>query len=181
MAEPLAAAADLAADARSMYLIKESGHLDVWGDWRKVNNPNAAKPQYATYWYHLTTKETQWTHPAHHEVIRAARERHEAVHALAMLSATAEEATDKTCAQLKLEAKIAGLKEKFKGAADAVGPGGLAPLLLACTQGRAGDVTALLALGADPAIEGDVSDILQIRSINAHLSCSPHGMVMWRF
>ena len=49
--------------ARSMYLIKESGHLDVWGDWRKVNNPNAAKPQYATYWYHLTTKETQWTHP----------------------------------------------------------------------------------------------------------------------
>ena len=94
---------------------------------------------------------------AHHAVILAARERHEAVRALAILSAKAEEATGKTRAQLKLEEKIAGLKEKYKGAADAVGPGGFTPLLLACVQGKADAVTALLALGADPAIEGDVS------------------------
>ena len=96
---------------------------------------------------------------AHHAVILAARERHEAVHALAMLSAKAEEATDKTCAQLELEEKIAGLQEKYKGAADAVGPGGLTPLILVCIQGEADDVAALLTLGADPAIEGDVSTI----------------------
>ena len=96
---------------------------------------------------------------AHRAVILAARERHEAVRALAILSAKAEEATGKTCAQLKLEEKIAGLQEKYKGAADAVGPGGFTPLLLACVQGEADDVTALLALGSDPAIEGDVSSI----------------------
>ena len=96
---------------------------------------------------------------AHRAVVLAARERHEAVHALAMLSAKAEEATGKSCAQVELEEKIAGLKGKFKGAADAVGPGGLTPLLLACMQGKADDVAALLALGADPAIEGDVSSI----------------------
>ena len=39
---------------------------------------------------------------AHHAVILAAKERHEAVHALAILSAKAGGATDKTCAQLKL-------------------------------------------------------------------------------
>jgi len=103
---------------------------------------------------------------AHHGVILAARERHEAVRTLATLSAKAEEATDKTCAQLKLEEKIAGLQEKYKGAADAVGPGGFTPLLLACLQGEADDVAALLTLGADPAIEGDVS------SISCSISCS---------
>ena len=35
---------------------------------------------------------------AHHAVVLAARERHEAVRALAILSAKAEKATDKTCA-----------------------------------------------------------------------------------
>ena len=39
---------------------------------------------------------------AHHGVILAARERHEAVRTLATLSANVEEATDKTCAQVDL-------------------------------------------------------------------------------
>ena len=39
---------------------------------------------------------------AHHAVILAARERHEAVRTLATLSANVEEATDKTCAQVDL-------------------------------------------------------------------------------
>ena len=96
---------------------------------------------------------------AHHAVTLAARERHEAVLALAMLSAKAGGATDKTCAQLEVEEKIAGLQEKYKGAVDAVGPGGLTPPLLACMQGKVDDVAALLALGADPTIEGNVPKI----------------------
>ena len=50
----------------------------------------------------------------HHAVILAAREQHEAVRALAMLSAKVEEAAGNTCAQLKLDEKIAGLQEKYK-------------------------------------------------------------------
>lgn len=45
---------------------------------------------------------------AHHEVILAARERQDAVHA----ARDAYEATDKTCAQLELEAKI-GCRRRY--------------------------------------------------------------------
>ena len=95
---------------------------------------------------------------AHHEVISAARETWETVQILASLSAKAGAPTDNTRAQqLEFGKKIAQMKEKYKGAANAVGPGGFTPLLLVCMQGRADDVTALLALGADPTTEGDVS------------------------
>ena len=83
---------------------------------------------------------------AHRMVILAARERQEVLLALATLSA-------------KAQTKIAQLQAKYTGAADAVGPGGCTPLLLGCVQGRVADVAALLALGADPGVEGgNISD-----------------------
>ena len=94
---------------------------------------------------------------AHRAVILAARIRQEAVLALATLSAKAGVATDDdTLAQQR---KIAEMKEKYVGAANAVGPGGCTPLIIACMQGGMANVTALLALGADPATEGDVASI----------------------
>ena len=80
------------------------------------------------------------------------------------------------------EKKIAGLIEKHKGAADAVGPGGFTPLLVACMQGDADDVAALLALGANPASEGDVSSI---SAPDTKYKCTPLvltacGTVTWR-
>ena len=96
---------------------------------------------------------------AHHGVVFAARERQEAVRTLVALAANADKEGDDTCAHLELELKVAQLTEKHKGAVDAVEPGGITPLILVGLQGRVDDVTALLALGADPAIEGDVSSI----------------------
>ena len=96
---------------------------------------------------------------AQHEVVLAAREVQAAVRALAALSANAGKGSDTTRVRCELEKKIVQLTEKFKGAVDAVGPGGRAPLLAACAQGRVDDLAALLALGADPGKEGDVSSI----------------------
>ena len=50
---------------------------------------------------------------AHREVVLATRELQAVVRAFTALSAKAEEATDKTCAQIELEEKIAGLQEKY--------------------------------------------------------------------
>ena len=94
---------------------------------------------------------------AHHEVVLAARERQDAVRALAALSANAHKGSDNSRVRFELEKKIAQLTEKHTGAVDAVGPGGRTPLLVVCGQGRVDDVTALLALGVDPRKEGDVS------------------------
>ena len=73
---------------------------------------------------------------AHRAVIHVASGRHEALRTLATLSAKVEGATDKTCAQLELEEKIAGLQDTYTGVSDAIVPGGFTPLLLACMQGR---------------------------------------------
>ena len=48
------------------------------------------------------------------------------------------------------------LKEKCIPIINAVGPAGATPLLVACLQGARASAEALLALGADPAVEGDV-------------------------
>ena len=96
---------------------------------------------------------------AHNAVMLAARERDDAVRSLAALSANTEGVSDETCAR-ELEMKIAQLQGEYKGAADAVGPCGFTPLLLACMQGGVDAVTSLLALGADPAIEGHMHRIL---------------------
>ena len=102
---------------------------------------------------------------AHQEVVLAARERQDAVRALAALSANAHKESDNTRVRFELEKNIAQLTEKHKGAVDAVGPGGRTPLLTVCAQGRADDMTALLALGADPGKEGDMDGRYQVTAV----------------
>lgn len=75
------------------------------------------------------------------EVVLAARERQDAVRALAALSANGHKEIDNTRVRLELKKKIAQLTEKHTGAVDAVGPGGVTPLLVVCLKGRVGGVT----------------------------------------
>ena len=63
---------------------------------------------------------------AHHAVILVARECHEAVRVLAMLSTKAGERPVNLRAN-RVGVEDCGLKENYKGAADAVGPGGTYP------------------------------------------------------
>ena len=94
---------------------------------------------------------------AHHDVVLAAmmlKKKQDAVRTLAAVS-------EWFCATIEKELSkdIAQLQKEYTGAADAVGPGGCTPLLLACMQGSTDGVAAMLALDADPAIECNVSSI----------------------
>ena len=105
---------------------------------------------------------------AHAEVILVAKEQQEAVATLATVSAVDGESNGKPASQLETERKIIHFKEKYEAAVDAIGPGGHTPLLLVCVHGRVDDLLALLALGANPAVEGNVNYV--IRNGVQHLS-----------
>ena len=59
-------------------------------------------------------------------------------------------------------ALIEGNKTEFSFKCNKPGPGGATPLLVACLQGDAAAAAALLAVGADPTVEGDVWDTTNI-------------------
>ena len=109
------------------------------------------------------------------EVILAATERQAAVAALVALSAAADSPPDtvnvnQETMRASLEERIMALEETYQPSVDAVGPGGYTPLLVACKLGSADYVEALLGLGANPAVEGVVSNV---ENPDEHHKCTP--------